>query len=223
MKTGDGSFTIHLPALNEQYHSKHGALQEALHVFIAMGLQAFMEIPLSRKRNYHQQPLQITEYGLGTGLNALLTYKYAKELPIEYTGIEAFPISQEEVRAMDYGSLLEVPTIYLGIHAAPSGKEMFLSENFQLLKVEEKFESYTAPHSADIVYYDAFGPRTQPELWMPEIFQNTYEVLKPGGFLVTYCAQGQARRNMQSAGFTVERLPGPPGKREMLRATKPSV
>jgi len=181
--TADGSKTIHIPEWNEQYHSKHGAIQEAKHVFLKTGLHHFID------QYPKQKEISILEMGFGTGLNALLTYfeSIALNKEIKYTGIEAFPVSQEEAQAMEYASQLQEAgalTIY------------------------------------DLVYFDAFGPRVQPSLWTEDLFLKMYKALKPGGVLTTYCAQGAARRAMQSVGFEVERLPGPPGKREMLRASK---
>lgn len=213
--TGDGSKTIHMPAWNEQYHSKHGALQEALHVFIEMGLR----YSLSRKRD-HSKPVDILEYGLGTGLNAMLTAQFDTTIPINYTGIEAFPVSVEEANAMEYGQLLNNQELYDQIHNVTWESTHKISSNFTLEKRELSFDQITDVNRFDLIYFDAFGPRVQPELWTVEIFTSAFNALKPGGILTTYCAQGQARRNMQAAGFTVERLPGPPGKREMLRAIK---
>jgi len=213
--TGDGSKTIHMPDWNEQYHSKHGALQEALHVFIEMGLR----FSLSRKRT-QSQPISILEYGLGTGLNAMITAQFNTEIPIHYTGVEAFPVSMEEAHAMQYGELLNDKNLYNAIHSAAWESIHEVSPNFTLEKKKLTFDNIVYKDQYDIIYFDAFGPRVQPELWTEAIFKGAYNALKSGGVLTTYCAQGQARRNMQAAGFTVERLPGPPGKREMLRATK---
>ena len=219
--TGDGSKTIHIPEWNEQYHSKHGAVQEARHVFLETGLQYYIEQP-GFSRN---EPIRILEMGFGTGLNALLTFFKAKDLglSVSYTGIEAFPISSEEVLAMDYPGQLshnEATTIYNTLHEAPWEEEREISSSFMLTKQEQKFEDITTSNRYDLIYFDAFGPRVQPDLWTEAIFSKMYVALKKNGVLTTYCAQGAARRAMQAVGFTVERLPGPPGKREMLRATK---
>ncbi len=214
LETGDGSHTLHMPELNEQYHSKHGALNEALHVFIKAGLNHYL------KKYTINRPLQILEYGFGTGLNCLLTLQNASNAPIHYTGIEKFPLKEEEITAMDYGNFLEEPELYRFIHQGDWATEVHIINNFTLHKIQTGFEDYVNPQSADLIYFDAFGPRTQPELWTAEIFQNCFNNLSEGGILVTYCAQGQARRNMQAVGFEVERIPGPPGKREMLRASK---
>jgi tRNA U34 5-methylaminomethyl-2-thiouridine-forming methyltransferase MnmC len=223
MTTGDGSKTIHMPDLNEQYHSKHGALQEALHVFIQTGMEYFLEVTLLRKRNFHQEPLQILEYGFGTGLNAMLTAQHKSNTPIFYTAVEAFPINEEEVIAMDYGQFLNDQQLYKSVHQSGWEEDQKITSHFTLCKMQKTFENIENKNQFDLIYFDAFGPRTQPELWTEAIFNAAYKALKSGGVLTTYCAAGQVRRNMQSAGFTVERLPGPPGKREMLRAIKNEV
>ena len=160
------------------------------------------------------------EFGFGTGLNAMLTAQSGLDLSINYKGIEAYPVTQEEVAAMDYGAFLNDPELFDKLHECAWGSWHQITEGFRIYKNETIFESLKGNQDQDLIYYDAFGPRTQPELWTQEIFEICYDCLKHGGVLTTYCAQGQARRNMIAAGFTVERLPGPPGKREMLRATK---
>ncbi len=220
MTTDDGSKTIHMPDLNEQYHSRHGALQEALHVFIDTGLEHFLEISLSRKRNFQQNPIKILEYGFGTGLNAMVTALHDSKTPIVYTAVEAYPVNDEEVKAMDYGKLLGNEEMYEDIHQCSWEERHQINNHFSLTKQQKTFEHIADQDSYDLIYFDAFGPSTQPELWTVEIFTAAYNALKSNGILTTYCAAGQVRRNMQSVGFIVERLPGPPGKREMLRASK---
>ncbi|WP_124980560.1 tRNA (5-methylaminomethyl-2-thiouridine)(34)-methyltransferase MnmD [Nonlabens xiamenensis] len=217
--TADGSKTIHMPQLNEQYHSKHGALQEALHVFIQEGLAYFIN-RLAAESASDKSELHILEYGLGTGLNAMLTAQYDTPQTIHYTGIEAFPISEEEMKAMTYGELLGDQILYENVHQASWGEKVAITEKFVLTKIQATFQDIDFQDTFDIIYFDAFGPRTQPELWTLPIFEVAYRALKPGGILTTYCAAGQVRRNLQEIGFAVERLPGPPGKREMLRGTK---
>ena len=214
MKTNDGSMTIHLPEINEQYHSKHGALQEAQHVFIKMGLE------YKRKDSNF---LNVLEIGFGTGLNCLLTLENNTDLNIHYTAVEAYPVSKEEWQAMDYGSLLDSQESnynYKLLHESQWGKSTAILSNFILDKQQKTFQEINDEQSIDLIYFDAFGPRVQPELWTEEIFKIMYKALKEGGALTTYCAKGSVRRAMQDVGFTVERLEGPPGKREMLRATK---
>lgn len=215
LKTADGSVTIHLPDINEQYHSKHGALQESKHVFIAKGLQ---KIGL-------QKNISLLEIGFGTGLNALLTYFEAKNnnLEINYTAVEAFPVAQSEWEALKYGTLIadeSGDSIYKKLHETAWEEKHHISSFFNFTKQQKKFEDITAFNSFDLVYFDAFGARVQPELWTETIFQIMYNAMKSNGILVTYAAKGSVRRAMQSVGFTVERLDGPPGKREMLRAVK---
>lgn len=214
--TADGSKTIHLPELNENYHSHHGALQEALHVFIRHGLE-FM-----KDRN----SLNVLEIGFGTGLNALLSLDYASKhnLKLLYQGLEAYPISKEEINAMDYVSLPSLNALkaeYEQLHGVSWEVEHELNANFTLLKIERKLEDFLPElGSVDLIYFDAFGPRVQEELWGVEIFDKLYSAMRKGAVLVTYCAKGQVKRNMKAVGFKIESLPGPPGKREMTRAIK---
>lgn len=221
IKTGDGSATIYLPEWNEHYHSKHGAVQEALHVFIKSGLIFFTE-----KRGVSK--LSILEIGFGTGLNALVTFLEAQEkgYSIDYTGVEAYPVASEELEHLNYASSFEgneelAAKIFKKIHETEWSQKGQISEAFQLEKQQKFFNEITASNEFDLIYFDAFGPRVQPDLWTEEIFSKMFIALKAGGMLVTYSAKGSVRRAMQAVGFEVERIPGPPGKREMLRATKP--
>lgn len=214
--TADGSKTIFIPEWNEHYHSSHGALQEAQHVFIRNGLNA-------ATADY----ITVLEMGFGTGLNALLTFFAAEKRNqyVHYIGIEAFPPSQEEIAAMDYASFAtdpETETVYDSMHTAPWEQSFALSEHFVLEKQQCILENATVQAgTVDLVYFDAFGPRVQPELWTLDIFQRLFGWMAPGGIFVTYCAKGQVKRDLKAAGFLVESLPGPPGKREMTRAFKP--
>jgi tRNA U34 5-methylaminomethyl-2-thiouridine-forming methyltransferase MnmC len=214
--TGDGSRTIHIPEWNENYHSSHGALQEANHVFLKNGLEAFRG----------QDSVSILEVGFGTGLNAVLTLQDAERstFGVNYYGLEAFPVSAEELAALDYGALLdsdEMRGFYEQIHAANWDQLQIISPSFSLQKIHRKLEDMQwEPAQFDLIYFDAFGPRTQAEMWQLSNFQGLFAALKPGGALVTYCAQGQVKRDLKTAGFTIEPLPGPPGKREMTRAWK---
>ena len=220
LNTGDGSTTIHLPEWNEQYHSKHGAIREAAHVFIDMGLKKVLE--------NHSQEISILEIGFGTGLNALVTWKEVKDkkVQINYTGVEAYPVSFEEVEKLNFAQMLEDPgseEIFKFLHTLEWEKTTQVTPKFNLLKQKKFFADIIDTNLHDLIYFDAFGARVQPELWTEEIFEHMFRALKPGGVLVTYAAKGSVRRAMQTVGFQVERLPGPPGKREMLRATKPSL
>jgi tRNA U34 5-methylaminomethyl-2-thiouridine-forming methyltransferase MnmC len=212
--TSDGSTTIQLPDWNEQYHSKHGAIQEAYHVFLDTG---FLKIDL--------QEIAILEIGFGTGLNAFITFLEAKKLhkKVKYVGVEAYPVSVEEIQGLNYVSelkALEFQSIFDEMHQASWEKEHSVSKDFQLLKRKQFFQDIQDIAAFDLIYFDAFGAQNQPELWTEEIFLKMYKAIKKQGVLVTYSAKGSVRRAMQAVGFSVERLPGPPGKREMLRATK---
>ena len=216
LKTGDGSFTLHIPEWNEQYHSKHGAIAEALHVFIKEGLYHWLSVNESTK-------ISILEIGFGTGLNALLTYLESEKHSwnIDYIGVEAFPLGMEEYKKMNYSEMLTTSDeVFLKLHSSPWEEKTIISDNFKLLKQQKLFSDLSEVNSIELIYFDAFRIRVQPELWTEEIFSIMYTALKPNGVLVTYAANGNARRALQAVGFTVERLPGPPGKIEMLRGTK---
>ncbi len=214
INTSDGSTTIQLEGWNEQYHSKHGAIQEAYHVFLKQGLFAL-----------EQTNISILEMGFGTGLNALITYWEAAKrgLLIDYTGFEAFPVSQKELVQLNYVLELGEPqleSIFHRIHICPWEEEYVVSSSFTIQKRKRDFFEMEDVDRFHLIYFDAFGPRVQPELWTVGLFRKMYKALKRKGVLVTYSAKGSVRRNLQEVGFTVERLPGPPGKREMLRALK---
>jgi len=215
--TKDGSTTIHLPDWNEQYHSTNGAIQEAYHVFIEAGLEKVLETKTNN--------ISILEIGFGTGLNAFITFLEAekKELNIDYVGVEAYPVIPEEIKKLNYVSELKSSNrsvIFDKMHSISWEEKHQISENFSLLKRKQFFEAIDDENKFDIIYFDAFGATNQPELWTIEIFQKMFTALKSKGILTTYSAKGSVRRAMQEVGFIVERLPGPIGKREMLRATK---
>jgi len=215
IETGDGSKTIRIIDLDENYHSSHGALQEAEHVFIENGLLEFINKP----------QISIFEMGFGTGLNAFLSVIKAVELKlkIEYTGIEAFPVSSEELKLLGYHKLAgdSNSDLYNSLHESTWGEKNMITDFFSLKKIKNRLQLINFENeSFDIVYYDAFGPRAQEEMWSIDLFQKMYDSIKEGGFLVTYCAKGQVKRNMKAVGFEIEPLPGPPGKREMTRAWK---
>jgi tRNA U34 5-methylaminomethyl-2-thiouridine-forming methyltransferase MnmC len=210
--TADGSTTIRLPDLDEHYHSKFGAIQEARHVFIQNGLALF------KNQNIH-----ILEIGFGTGLNALMTLaeKDNYNLNIHYVGVEAYPISASEVSSMNYAQELGVEHILFDqMHDCSWQIEHIISPGFALTKRQQLFTEIDDVAAFDLIYFDAFGYRVQPELWSEDMFQIMFKALKPGGVLVTYAARSIIKKNMMSAGFTVSKLPGPPGKREMFRALK---
>jgi tRNA U34 5-methylaminomethyl-2-thiouridine-forming methyltransferase MnmC len=214
--TGDGSVTIHLPEWNEQYHSKHGAIAEAIHVFIKTGLHNWLD-------QNSEKEVSILEIGFGTGLNTFLTLLEAsrKNLQIKYTAIEAYPVLLSEIKQLNYVELLDASEFdFLKLHQVEWETFSEIHSSFQLKKQNKFFSEIEDEEIYDLIYFDAFGARVQPELWTEEIFKKMISALIPGGILVTYAAKGSVRRAMQAVGFTVERLPGPPGKREMLRARK---
>lgn len=218
--TSDGSKTIQITEWNEQYHSLHGALQEALHVFIHTGLHYFVELCDTR-------PIHILEIGFGTGLNAILTQIEAEKhsISIAYTGIEAYPVETAEIEQLNYPDSISDcdVAVFSKIHNTAWDDFHEISKYFKLKKEKKCFEDIDFHSKFDIIYFDAFGARVQPELWTEDIFQCMFNALRPNGILVTYAAKGSVRRAMQAVGFIVERLPGPPGKREMLRAQKKGV
>lgn len=212
--TADGSKTIQIRDWNEQYHSKHGAVQEAYHVFIKHGLSLF-----------NDRTLSILEIGFGTGLNALITWMEAESygLKIKYTGVEAFPVEEREWGQLEYCETLGKTSYESGfkkMHKEPWELDILISESFTLYKQKKDFSAINDHEMFNLIYFDAFGARVQPELWTEAIFEKMFKALRPEGILVTYSAKGSVRRAMQAVGFKVERLPGPPGKREMLRAIK---
>jgi tRNA U34 5-methylaminomethyl-2-thiouridine-forming methyltransferase MnmC len=214
IKTLDGSTTIHLKEWNESYHSKHGAIQEAKHVFIKNGLSLF-----------ENNPVSIIEIGFGTGLNAFITFLESneKQQQIDYVGVEAYPVPANEVLEMNYVAeleALEFDNIFEKMHKSEWNEKTELSNKFSLTKRKQFFDEIDDFEIFDLIYFDAFGYRVQPELWSTEIFQKMYNSLKPNGVLVTYAARGVVKRSMIEVGFTVEKLAGPPGKREMFRAFK---
>ncbi|SRX53981.1 tRNA (5-methylaminomethyl-2-thiouridine)(34)-methyltransferase MnmD [Aequorivita sp. CIP111184] len=216
LKTGDGSYTLHISEWDEQYHSKHGAIAEALHVFIKEGLYHWVS-------KNPATTISIMEIGFGTGLNGFLTFLETEKdnLKVDYTGVEAYPLQIDEIQKMNYTSLLKATEeIFMQLHTSSWEEKINISENFNLTKQQKFFSEITAENTFDLIYFDAFGIRVQPELWTEEIFQKMYNALKGNGVLVTYAANGNARRAMQTVGFLVERIPGPPGKKEMLRGTK---
>ncbi len=212
--TEDGSTTIRIPEWDECYHSKHGAIQEAYHVFIKNGLDYFSD-----------QPLSVMEIGFGTGLNAFITFLESEKrlIPIDYIGIEAYPVLTSEAIAMNYVKLLgaeRFDSTYIQMHDSKWEETLILGEVFSFTKRKMFCNEIGYTERFDIIYFDAFGFRVQPELWSTAIFKIMFDALKPGGMLVTYAARGVIKRSMTEVGFTVEKLDGPLGKREMMRAFK---
>ncbi|QNK78937.1 tRNA (5-methylaminomethyl-2-thiouridine)(34)-methyltransferase MnmD [Winogradskyella undariae] len=222
--TSDGSKTIQIEEWNEQYHSIHGAIQEANHVFMKHGLLYYYEKLDNKLTEIDTEEISILEIGFGTGLNTFLTLIEAEKLKlnINYVGVEAYPVQLEEIQQLNYIELISEThkAVFEKLHETPWEKPHLITSNFKLEKQQKFFKDINSENRFDLIYFDAFGARVQPELWTEDIFKIMYKALKENGVLVTYCAKGSVRRAMQAVGLTVERLPGPPGKREMLRATK---
>lgn len=208
--TADGSSTIAIPAMQVTYHSKHGAVQESNHVFIQAGLEWII-----KQKHKH---IRIFEMGFGTGLNALLTAEYiqTKDISIDYYSAEAYPLSIAEYTSLNYPNQVMLQQL----HQAPWNQPTAITKNFTLCKLLTGLENCSINEQVELIYYDAFAPSAQPELWTEAIFAKLYHLTAPGGILVTYCSKGDVRRAMQAAGWTVTKIPGPPGKREMVRAHK---
>ncbi len=215
--TNDGSHTIYVPELNEFYHSCKGALTESIHVFIENGFK-----PVSCKK----EMVNILEVGLGTGLNCLLTIIESQKHKVKvcYHSLEPTPLDIKTIKKLNYHSLInfaEANELMDLIHKSKSGNLLNLKEKFYLLKQKQKIQDAALDDfTYDVVYYDAFGPKVQPDMWTLSIFEKIYSSMKIDGIFVTYCAKGQVRRDLKEVGFHIERLSGPPGKREMLRAIK---
>jgi tRNA U34 5-methylaminomethyl-2-thiouridine-forming methyltransferase MnmC len=211
--TGDGSHTLYNPHLNEHYHSVHGAIQESKHVFINAGL------------NYNiQSDLVIFEVGFGTGLNAFLTLmeSNSRQLNIVYYAIEKFPIDLDTAQKLNFIDCIApfVNTDFINLHRAPWNQPVLFGSHFTLYKISADFTTFEFSDEPefDLVYFDAFSPQIQPELWTVEVFRKIRYQMRSKAILTTYCAKGEVKRNLKTAGFTIENLPGPPGKREMTRA-----
>ena len=215
--TADGSHSLFVAELNEHYHSVHGAIQESEHVFINHGLRAV---------DSEKKKIRILEIGMGTGLNVFLTFLYSVSSSgyIDYTAIEPFPLEVATIKALNYVGLLKAEKhsdIFSTIHSSPwNEKGYHLSDTFLFEKVKNKIQEIDFAEPFDLVYFDAFAPRSQPEMWTGEVFNRLFSVMSRGGIIVTYCAKGEVKRTMKNSGFTVETLPGPPGKREMTKAIR---
>lgn len=216
LRTQDGSLTLRSEQLGEQYHSVHGAVQESTHVFIKAGLE-FTE----------KEDMDVLEVGLGTGLNLLLTWIRCLEgkCRVRYTALEPFPLGRERLEALGHCADLAWPGLHAHfIERMSSAREDWHEDlgGLAFRKLASSVTSFEADGAYDLIYFDAFAPAVQPELWTLDIFQRMHRAMRPGGVLVTYSAKGEVRRAMMAAGFSVARIPGPPGKREMLRAVRPS-
>ncbi len=216
VKTGDGSHTVKSPESGEHYHSMHGALQESEHVFI--------------KNGYHRagkwlDPLNILEVGFGTGLNAFLTYRehLAEKRRVNYVGVEPFPLSRENISLLNYPEVVDLrdgKKIWQDMHLL-EGRPGHLADRFVLLLLKEKIQEITLrPASFNLIYFDAFSPGVQPEMWTTGVFQKMYDALENMGVFVTYSASGTVKRALKACGFSVESPPGPGKKREITVAIK---
>lgn len=213
--TNDGSTTIAIPEKNITYHSTSGAVGESMHVFIDAGLRY---VHASQNVN----PIHIFEMGFGTGLNALLSWQYAQQhhLNIQFTSIERYPILLEEAQQLNFGEQLQMTRELQQLHSCEWEKAFVLDKYCTLTKLQQSLLELTTNQQFHIIYFDAFAPNDQPELWTKAIFEKMYQMLASNGVLVTYCSKGEVRRNMIAVGFTVERLKGYANKWEMLRASK---
>jgi tRNA U34 5-methylaminomethyl-2-thiouridine-forming methyltransferase MnmC len=212
LTTGDGSQTLFSIQFDEIYHSRNGALTESQHVFVQHGLM-----------NVNKPLIKVFEVGFGTGLNALLCAHYAQQnnISIEYTGVELYPVDDTIASQLCYHeALVDCPIETVVLHNAPWNERVTLTTNFSLLKIQQSLVDVQLNETYDVIFFDAFAPEKQPELWDLSVFQKCFALLAEGGVLTTYCAKGYVKRNMQEAGFRVEKVPGPPGKREMLVAFK---
>jgi tRNA U34 5-methylaminomethyl-2-thiouridine-forming methyltransferase MnmC len=211
--TEDGSHTFYIPELDEHYHSTHGAIQEAMHVYLNAGFH-----------HSDKDPVHILEIGFGTGLNCFLTILEAAKAgrKVVYHSIELYPIEKEQFDHLNYAEQINEnlkPTFEF-IHKAPWNEDIKVNENFTLRKLQGDLTQYQFSSSYNLVYFDAFAPDVQPELWTKEIFEKMYQNTNTEAILTTYSTKGIVKRALRAAGFKVKRLPGPPGKREMLRATR---
>jgi tRNA U34 5-methylaminomethyl-2-thiouridine-forming methyltransferase MnmC len=213
--TGDGSHSLLNTTLNETYHSVHGAKRESVHVFVKHGLEFFIE-------RYPTDVVKIFEVGFGTGLNALLTAAFADAFKqkISYTSVEAFPLSSEIWTQLNYTETDNDRILFSTIHSSPWEIENPVTDFFKLRKLKTTLQEISYDENFDLIYFDAFAPSKQPELWEISVLKKVYDALKTNGVFVTYCAKGQLKRDLKTLGFLVETLPGPPGKKEMVRALK---
>jgi len=211
--TSDGSHTIKNESTGDTYHSIHGAIQESSHVFIESGLHYFFDLTNTKK-------VRILEVGLGTGLNVLLTLQATqkKNVQVDYFAIEPFPLEREIFSNLNYPT--STNSFFNLLHEAQWETVTPITDNFSLTKIKDTIQAVALqPNFFDVVYYDAFAPNSQPDMWTVEVFKKLRSAMTTPSVFVTYCAKGQVKRDLKSAGFVVESIPGPPGKREMVRAT----
>lgn len=212
----DGSHTLYSRRFEEHYHSTFGAIQESNHIFIEAGLQF---IPLGIKS------LNLFEVGFGTGLNALLAYRYAEKykVKINYVSVEAFPLSDDAVKQLNYPNLLGIePSLLMKFHSK-KGSSIDISTFFKISVFDIPLQEYLFRDDYyNVVFFDAFSPDVQPEMWSEKVFRDIFISMRKGGVLTTYSCKGVVKRALKAAGFYIEKLPGPPGKREFIRAVVPS-
>ncbi|MBN2610767.1 MAG: tRNA (5-methylaminomethyl-2-thiouridine)(34)-methyltransferase MnmD [Bacteroidales bacterium] len=215
VQTHDGSFTIYSNRMGECFHSINGAVTESMHVFINAGFKYSGE-----------GPVNILEAGFGTGLNTWLTLLESLKSgrSVKYYTIELFPVDSQLLKDLNYHNFSvtrgQDKDLFYSLHNCDWGKDIKITENFVLHKINEDIKSTIFPQDIGVVYYDAFSPATQPELWSFDIFERLHQKMQPGALLTTYCVKGEIKRILRSVGFKIEKLPGPPGKREILRAQK---
>jgi len=211
--TEDGSHTLYLPEMDEHFHSVHGAIQESVHVFINNGL-----------KRCQQPEIHLLEVGFGTGLNALLSFLNRQDKIIHYYSLEKYPLTEAEFCQLNYAQAYspEVQANFLKMHQSPWEQPIEIAANFKLTKLncDLRTADLSELPAFDLVYFDAFAPGKQPDMWSDAIFQKISLQCKPGAIITTYCAKGDIRRSLQKNGFAMQRLPGPPGKREMLYGEK---
>lgn len=213
--TEDGSHSLFDEELNETYHSTRGARGESMHVFIREGLEHWLS-------ENQASEIKILEIGLGTGLNAFLTAQFANQRnqKIHFTSLEPFPIEKDIYENLNYFGSSEEKQFLKDIHDSTWEKPVGINTHFELLKLPSKLEDFASSNSFHIIYFDAFAPSKQPEVWSLENLKKCHSLLEKGGVLTTYCAQGQFKRNLAEAGFEVETLQGAMGKKEMVRGVK---
>ncbi|MFT4780154.1 MAG: tRNA U34 5-methylaminomethyl-2-thiouridine-forming methyltransferase MnmC [Flavobacteriales bacterium] len=215
IETGDGSYTLELEGIEETYHSRHGAVQESRYVFILKGLTEMLQA---------KDTINVLEVGFGTGLNALLTREAINgvDVKVNYHALETTPLELEELSLLGYvKGVPDFEAFYQQMHEALWDESVVLDEQFAITKLKCSLEEFESSVHFDLIYFDAFGPRTQPHLWSLDLFKKLAQMTNSEGVFVTYCAKGQVRRDLIEAGFEMERLSGPPGKRHMLRGVKP--
>ena len=212
LKTTDGSNTIYIPEMDETYHSHHGALAESKHIFIETGL-----------KHIDKKIINVFEVGFGTGLNAILTCLAADDKRINYDTIELYPVSADLIDQVEYKALFEVDeqALFSKLHDCKWEEKVSITDQFNIHKIEADFTKFNYQSKYDLIYFDAFAPNKQEEMWTEELLQKLYHACNEGAVLVTYCVRGTVKRALKKVGFQIKKMPGPVyGKREMLRAIK---